>query len=141
MKLLVIELNNSVSQTIVPSKNTNVEAIRPHIYKHNFPLGTVAVEIHDTYGELIAQSESLNISEISEQAFYHGYIRFYIKAYLRAGVSYKIVIKTSDYVFSESAYLGVCNSFDLSSYPATYSPNLGVNSPIGLEIWEKTSQR
>lgn len=138
MKLLVHELQDEVYQTITPSRNEIVEAIRPHLYKHNFPSGSVVVEVHDNIGCLIAQSDSINIADISDANFYHGYIRFYIKAYLKAGTTYRVVIKAQGgYTFSESAYLGVCNSFDFATYPASYEPSLGVNSPLDIQVWTR----
>lgn len=137
MKLLVHEIYTEVYQTVIPTKNVNVEAIRPHLYLNNFPAGNVLVKIHDSSGELVSESEALEISELSTEPYCHGHFRFYIKAHLKAGTTYKIVISTTGYSFSESAYIGVCNSFDLSAYPANYSPNIGVNAPLDIEIWSR----
>lgn len=138
MKLLVHELQDEVYQTITPSKNVVVEAVRPHLYKHNFPSGNIVIEIHDSIGCLIAQSEPVNIADISEADFYHGYIRFYIKAYLQAGTTYRVVIKAQGgYSFSESAYIGICKSFDFDTYPASYYPNSGVNAPLDIQVWTR----
>lgn len=135
MKLIVYELNTLVSQLVRPTKNTIVEAIRPHLYKHNFPLGSIVVEIQNQDGDLISRSNEVLISDISNADFFHGHIRFDVKAYLQKGIAYRICIKAINYEFSETAYMGVCNSYDLHSYPSEYSPSSGGNAPLDLQIW------
>jgi hypothetical protein len=136
MKLIVFELNPSVSQLLRPNKNTIVEAIRPHLYKHNSPTGSVFVEIQNEQGEFIAQSNTVSIASIADEPFYHGHIRFDIKAYLKKGMVYRIHIKAADgYAFTEAAYVGVCNAYDLSAYPPEYTPNQGASAPLDIQMW------
>lgn len=138
MKLLVHELKSSIYQELTPDKTTQVEAIRLHLYKHNTPAGTFYIEIQDASGEPIAVGvESITAAEISDADFYHGMIRFYINAQLRAGTTYRIVLKATGYVFAEEAYLGWCNSFDLSSYDADYIPTGNFQAALSLEVWER----
>lgn len=140
MKLLVFEIQEAgVYQTVKPTRNVNIEAIRPHLYVHANPAGTVKVQVQDSSGGLIAESTALTIADISAATYFHGKVRFYINASLRKGETYRIaVVGAGGYSFSESAYIGVCNSFDLSTYDASYSPNVGFNAPLALEIWERT---
>lgn len=138
MKLLVSELKTSIYQVVTPSENTQVEAVRVNLYKHNFPGGNLTLEIHDSNGELITSSAtSLTAGAVSSADFFHGFVRFYINASLMKNVSYRIVLKATGYTFSESAYFGWCVGFDLEVYPPSYDPALGFNAPLALEIWER----
>ena len=137
MKLLVTELVGTISQTVVPSKNDNVQAIRVGLYKHNNPAGSFKVEIQNTEGKLVASSNYLSVADISSDAFYHGFIKFDISAHLKKDQEYKIVLTSTGYTFSESAYIGWCNSFDLSSYSPSYEVKNNIYSPLRLEIWSK----
>ena len=58
-------------------------------------------------------------------------------AHLKKDQEYKIVLTSTGYTFSESAYIGWCNSFDLSSYSPSYEVKNNIYSPLRLEIWSK----
>ena len=142
MTLIVYEIKGSgVSQEIIPKKHTIVEAIRPHIYRHRWPSGKLKLQIFDADNNLVAESKSVDISTItlSSEPFFHGYVRFDINAYLAKDSRYIIkIVGTDGYVFSESAYCGVCNGYDLGKYPSTFQPKSDLNEPLDLEIWERT---
>lgn len=141
MKLIVFELQPDVFQTVRPTRNTIVESVRPHLYKHNTPDGVIVVEIQDYSGALIAQSSPVAIANISSEDYFHGHVKFDVKAYLQKGIVYRICIKgLSGYVFSENAYVGVCNTFDLKGYPPEYSPNEGKNAPLDIQIWSRNEK-
>lgn len=141
MKLIVKELDgsNEVFQEIIPARNTIVEAVRPHLYLHNCLLNAaeLTLEFQDSEGELIASSAAQPVSSISSSDFFHGHVRFYVNAHLKAGTTYRIAIKASSYTFSEASYVGVCSSFDLSAYEADYSPSSGFHAPLDIEIWQR----
>jgi hypothetical protein len=139
MKLLVHELVGSLSQDMTtPSEVVQIEAVRPHIYKHNEPAGNVKVQITDLSDELIAESDTLTIADISDESFFHGYVTFSVNAQLRPDTTYRFkVVAGGGYLFSESAYVGVCNGFDLAKYPMDYTPSIGANSALDLEIWRR----
>lgn len=139
MVLLVHELKGTLFQEVTPDKTTQVEAIRINLYKHNFPSGNFTLEIHDLSGELIATSATtLNASEISSSNFYHGLIRFYVDVQLMKDVTYRVVLKSSGYSFSEGNYLGWCSGYDLGIYPPSYEQTGSFQAPLSLEIWERT---
>jgi hypothetical protein len=139
VKLVVFELVELLYQEITPDKNTLVEVIRPHLYKHNNPNGTLYLQIQDLGGQLVAQSPiGLTASEISLSDFYHGYISFELKVHLMKDVTYRLALVSTDYCFSEAAYIGWCSAYDLKKYPSDYSPDIGFNAPLDLEIWERT---
>lgn len=137
MTLLVTELIGTVSQSVVPSKNDNVQAIRVGLYKHNNPAGSFKLEIQNAEGKLIASSNNLSAADISSSNFYHGLIKFEINVHLKKNQEYKIVLTSTGYSFSESAYIGWCNTFDLSSYSPSYEVINNIYSPLRLEFWSK----
>lgn len=143
MKLLVHELMTTLEQQVTTNhRNILIEAIRPHIYKHANPSGSLSIKLKDLNDQTIASSNTLTISTIhttgfSSATYGHGYIKFDIDAFLRKETTYKIVLEASGYTFSESAYIGWCNGFDLGKYDSTYSPNVGFSAALDLEIWER----
>jgi hypothetical protein len=63
-------------------------------------------------------------------------VRFDISTPLKAGTTYRInIVAFGGYSFSESAYLAVCNDFDLRKYEPDYSPSTGFSSALDIEIW------
>lgn len=139
MKLVVHELkDDGVSQVLRATRNVIVEAIRPHIYRHNFAAGSLKVQILDSENTLVAESEAVNISSIGSEDFFHGYVRFYINAYLAKDQDYKFkLVGAGGYSFSEAAYIGWCNGFDLGKYTKTYSNMNSLQEPLDLEVWER----
>lgn len=141
MKLVVAELTSSgLEQIVVPSKNTIVEAIRPHIYRHNFAAGSLKLSIYDSLNNLVAESDPVAISSIQSLAYFHGYVRFNINAYLKRDQEYRIKLTGTGYTFSESAYIGWCNGFDLGKYDPITTPISDFAAPFDLEIWERTEK-
>lgn len=139
MKLIVHELKAAgLIQEIKAPRNVLVEAIRPHIYRHNSPTGSLKIQILDDSDVLITESEVIDIDDIGSQDFFHGYVRFLINVGLKEGLTYKIkLVGLSGYTFSESSYIGWCNDFDLSKYLASYNPATPLNRPLDIEIWER----
>jgi len=138
MKLVVIELGNSLVQKIATgSKAIQLYAIRPHLYRHNAPVGSVTVQVQDMLGNVIGSSDTIAISSIGSGTYWHGYQRFLISTMLQKNTSYQIALVASGgYTFSESAYVGWCNDFDLRKVPATFTPNFGTNGALDMEFWE-----
>ena len=140
MDLIVLENTASFhpTQTFTPTKDMNLVAVRPHIYKHLSPTGTLKVQILDENGYLIDESESITISTISSANYFHGYVRFYIDTSLQSGRTYQMRLKADGgYTFSESAYVGICNDFDLRKVTAGYSPSDGYRAALDFELWER----
>jgi hypothetical protein len=146
MKMLVQELSNTaLDQAVTVDRNIIVKAIRPHLYRHNFPTGSLKIQILDSGASVIAESEVIAISDIkltaTPVAFLHGYVRFYINAYLKKGEQYTIrLIGQDGYTFNESAYCGWVNGFDLAKYPLTSVPASHYNYPFDFEVWERTEK-
>lgn len=137
MKLIVHELGPAgLSQKLIPDRNMFLAAIRPHILRYGRPTGSLKVELRDTTNDLIAESNVVNISDIGSADYFHGYIRFDISAGLQKDTEYVFKVVGGDgYSFSESAYIGVCNDYDLRKYPTSYPVAEGVYAPLDMEVW------
>ena len=136
--LAVEELKTTLNQEIlVGDNNLNVEAVRPRIYKHNAPAGSLQVQIRDTNDKIIASSNSVTISSVSASAFFHGFIRFDINAGLKAGTTYRLFLVPSGYTFAESDYIGWVKDHEDRQVGIEYTPNAGFQSPLGTQVWTR----
>lgn len=139
MKLVVHEITTSVSQNLTPEKNTLVGAVRPHIYVHNKPVGTLKVQICESDGTVLAESATVDIQDITTLAYFHGYVKFAVSAFLRKDVAYQFnIVAGGGYSFSESGYVGVCGDFDLRKYDPSIAVIHPLVSPLDLEIWSQS---
>ena len=142
MKLIVHELDTSLFQEVRTDwRYHQVTNVRPHVYRHDSPAGTVKVQIQDSDENLIAESASRTIADIGEGTYWHGYANFEVAAQLEPDTVYRVVLVAAGYTFGESAYLGWCNGFDLNKYDASYSPSSGFNAPLDVEIWHRKHER
>lgn len=138
MKLIVGELINSVQQEIEVTENLNVVAIRPHLYRHGNPAGSLKLQILDSNEKLITESETVDISDIGTLTYFHGYVRFNVNVALKSGSLYWVRLVGNGYTFNESAYVGWCNDYDLQKVDRTYTPNGDWQAALDLEIWTRT---
>lgn len=139
MKLIVHEILSSVSQGLTPEKNTQVTVVRPHLYIHNKPAGTLKVQVTTSDGLLIAESTEIDIQEMTTLPYFHGYVRFDVSAHLKGGVEYKVLVTTGGgYSFSESGYVGVCADYDSRKYELSEPISHPNYSPLDIEVWSKS---
>lgn len=138
MTLLIVELNSELEQTVKAVKNSNIEAIRLHLYKHNEAPGSLQVLIKEKVsGNTIASSEIIDISVIPGD-FFHGQVLFPINAQLAKNKQYKIVLQSIDYTFDEAAYIGWCIDYDFKTYNKEYDDQgSNLKSSFDYEIWTK----
>lgn len=138
MVLIVNELTSaSLYQEITPTKNTLLVAIRPHLYVHNLPAGSLKLQLLDANEEVITESETILISTITAATYYHGYVRFYIDYYLQKDVTYKVKLVGSSYTFAETGYVGWCNGYDLGKYSNDFVVTNNTYAALDYEIWSK----
>jgi hypothetical protein len=139
MTLFLEEIKETFSlyQQISMTKDVDVYAIRPRIYKHNSPAGQLKIQIKDTNNQLIAESAWVTITDINSASYSHTYYKFEISAQLKSGENYRIYLINQGYTFSEGNYAGWCMSFDLGKTTPIYTPNTGTDSPFDFELWEK----
>ena len=142
MKIIVHELmSDGLQQELTPERNMIVEAIRPRLYRHNFATGSLKMQVIDGSNAVVAESETIQIADIGSAAFFHGHVRFQLNAGLKKGQPYSFkLIGFNGYGFSETAYIGWCNGYDLGKYEASYSPASTLTYPLDIEIWERTSK-
>lgn len=138
MKLVVHELVNTLYQEItVGAKSIRLHAVRPHLYRHLSPAGSVAVQIWDTNGRIVAASDAVSIASIGSGNYWHGCHRFLVTAQLKENTVYRVALVASGgYSFAEAAYAGWCNEYDMPKGTASYSPSTGLSAPLDLELWE-----
>lgn len=146
MKLVVHELKSDglIQVITVGHQSLDVTAIRPYLYFHNEASGSLKLQITDENESVVAESAELTIDEIktaiSSQGFDHGYLRFYIAAHLRKNTTYGVrLVGTNGYTFAEGAYVGWCNDFDFRIVDALWSPNVGTNGALLMELWGNDS--
>lgn len=144
MRLFVKELDTTTTQQkiTVGDENLYLYAIRPHLYRHNHPSGSLKLQILDASQVLLKESETLAISLLDIPAatnldFFHGYIRFLVSYGLAANTDYYIRLVGSGYSYSDSAFVGWCNDFDLRKVTADYTPSTGLSAALDMEFWVK----
>lgn len=123
----------------VGDADLHLYCVRPHLYKHLAPAGSLYIQIQDVDGKKIKNSESIAISSITAVSgnYYHGYIRFLIDLTLKKNTAYNISLRSSGYTYSTSAFIGWCNAFDLLKNATDYTtpPPTGYTAPYDLELW------
>lgn len=148
-QLVVFELgltglfgNTELRQLItIGDDDLDVYAIRPHLYKHLAPAGSVLMQIQDANQKKIKNTDTIALSAIASgagsESFYHGYVRFLIDIRLRRNTQYYLSLQSTGYTYGAGAFVGWCNDFSLrkaqpDSYVATSN---GVSAPLDFEIW------
>lgn len=141
--LLVDRLETTLTQKVTPTETVILGAIRPHIYIENSPTGSLRMDIYDSADSvLLKSSESFTIAQIKSnasitQAYFHGYVRFYINWGLVAGTTYSIrLVGHTGYTYDATNAIWWCKDFDLRKYSANYTPSAGFNSAFDVEFWD-----
>lgn len=138
MTLIVSECMPTVYQVITPTDPIFLYAIRPHLYIHGSPAGTVNVQLQDDNGLVIAESTPVTITSLKTLTYAHAYYRFFITANLIENITYRIaVVCGGGYSFSESAYVGVCHDWDNTKAALSYTADTSIEKPLDIEIWER----
>ena len=133
--LLLNELKTTLTQVVTPEYPQVIRAIRLDLVKYANPAGSIKVTIKDEHDNTVATSPLLAISTISEELYYHGFIRFDISAHLKANTSYKIVLSSQSYMFSDSNYIGWKLDYSRQGYGLTSENNNLFESAFSLELW------
>lgn len=141
MKLIVHEITTgSVHQAIVPTKNQNIGAVRPHLYIKGGPLGDVKVQVTTLDGVVIGESAFEEIASISGGGEFHGYVTFYLNAFLKKNQTYLVKIVTSYFGFSELDFVGIVGGYQLKKYAHTLAVTHPRTAPLDLEIWTNSEK-
>lgn len=124
---------------LIGSHNVQIKAVRPHLYRHRSPAGTLSLQIQDLRSKKVILGDTVVISDIGAGAtFAHGYVAFDINALLKAETSYRVSLTAGGgYSFSESAYVAWCNDYDLRKVPAGWTPSDGFHAALDMELWHE----
>ena len=141
MRLIVHELKTELYQEITVGEfPIFLAAVRPHLLVFNRAgLGSaeLTIQVQDSRGKKIAESEPLAVADLSAAAYAHKYYRFNVTAALRAGQTYRIALRPGGgYSFSEAAYIAWCNGWDLRRNNASYEVT-DFNAPLDMELWHR----
>ena len=145
MKVVVEELSGTLSQTFSTKNRLQVKSIRPYIYKHRSPAGTLTIEIEQN-STTIATSTGVTSADIETNTastsinFYHGYYRFDFtdQFHIEKG-NFTVKLTSSGYTFGESAYFGWVKPHENISIPIDYDQTGkgDESNPFGIEIWTR----
>lgn len=124
---------------ITGSKEIAMTHVRPYLYKHGSPAGTVKVQILDSSQVLIKETSTLTITDISTATYFHGFVRFELEMGLARETSYYCKLVTSGYSFAEANHLGWCRDYDLRVVDASYTPSDGLNSAFLFQMFEQAN--
>lgn len=145
MKLVIKELDGSAAplqKIATGDEDSFLHAIRPHLYRHNAPAGSVKIQLLNASQVLLKDSELISILNIDVDSgtlglpFFHGYVRFVMNYPLAKNTDYFLKLVGVGYTFSEAAYVGWVNDYDLRKVECSVSPNDGWRAPLDVELWE-----
>lgn len=142
-KLIVDELGRGTSTYLqqkitIGARPMIIVAIRPKIYKHNNPAGSLKMEIRDASQNLLAESNTVTIQSLTDvtNAFAHGYFQFDVNVGFAANTDYYVRMVSTGYTFAENAFVGWCRGFELGKYEELFSYGGGLASAFDFEAWE-----
>jgi hypothetical protein len=136
--LAVNELYTTTYQTLTTDHhNKQLVTLRPHLYRHGSPAGTVTLQIQDNAGSVLASSNTRSIASIGTGTYWHGYANFDVSFMLAKSTTYRVAIVASSYTFSPTAYVGWCGGYDLGKYPHSYTTGSKFDYPLDLEIFTR----
>lgn len=143
MNLVIHELTalNITQEIEIGDTALQVEAIRPHLFKWLNPAGSLKFLIKDEPGTTtLFESDAVTVQSITDVSgdYFHGPVKFPMLAALQANTKYQVVLTgISGYTFSESAYIGLCNGFDLKVVQNSYSPASSLEESLIFEVWAR----
>lgn len=132
MKLLMEDLDTSLTQKFKATKNGDIYAIRPHIYVAGNPAGSLYVSLLDVNQKTIATSAAVTIASITSAAYFHGYVRFLVSAQVKKDQYYYVKLHSSGYTLGAS-FVALCKDFDLQKYDRATAQ--AWESAYDIEFW------
>lgn len=141
MDVIVFENGATGDETVwvgSATKNQSLSYVVPYLMVYGAPGGSVTMQLQDSNGSKIADSQTVSIATIlGSDAVYHGWYAFSISATVKRGQSYRVEMVTSGgYSYSQSTFIGWCNSWERQNrFPATYNPTMGLDAPLGIDFW------
>ena len=114
MKILVHELGLTGTyddgrrrqRITVGDKRMDMTAIRLHLYKHLAPAGSLYVQLQDSNGVKIKDSDSVTIASISSLNYFHGMVTFDLEVSLRRNTVYWFeLLSSGGYSYAAGAHI------------------------------------
>lgn len=130
-----------LSQTVTVEEDILINAVRPYMYKHNSPAGTIRITVYKdaselAYGELTSAEMEANDIKLATHSFAHGHFRFDLNKFLRLRPGeYEIKMTSSGYSFSEGAYFAWVQSHEDIRYSINGVPQNSFENPLTVELW------
>jgi len=143
MYLVVNELESSLTVDVVfDGTNSEVHAIRPYLYVHNSPAGSLKVSLMDSAGTTTIASKEMTIAALiaglnSFSNYYHGYVLFELDntAFIADG-NYKIKLEgTNGYSFDEADYIGWISEHEDRKNDMNFTPAGDDENSFSYEVW------
>ena len=139
-KLIVQELDSSLTHIASTNYRMVIGAVRPYLYKHLSPSGTFTISIIQNSVTLGSKSltsteiESL-YTDITNINYAHGPIKFeFDNPIVVNRGAFSIQLSSSGYSFSENAYFGWTRKHEGFVNIFT-DPNLITSNPLSVEVW------
>jgi len=138
MYLIVEELLTSLEQTVVVSERTEIESIRPYIYLHGAPAGSLKLSIIS--GSTTLSSKTMTVAALISaaaitQTYAHGFVRFQLDdtVFIPAG-TYIVKLEGVGYTFGATWAGWVKEYENLTNTPTTTITN-DLDQPLSMQIW------
>ena len=137
--LVIDELRTTLEQDFQVANRIQINTVRPMLYIHNAPAGSVTVTLKK--GSTILSSATLSIANIISMAslsnFTWGTFSFYLDedVVLHPDTDYTLELSSSGYSYSESSYIGMVKPHE---NPKNTFEDTAINSyenAFGFELW------
>jgi hypothetical protein len=143
----VLEPGKNIEQVIKISRNVNVAAIRPYIYKQGVLLsGTLQLDV--LKGVTVLATKTISYTDLNaniDAPYSHGYVKFEFES-LPLQVDpdndteeYILRLSMSGYTPTTTVFVGACKDWDDSKYPTYGTGDSSFEQPYGFEIFEYRS--
>jgi len=141
MSYLLIEPIEAVpvEQTFKMFERLQVQAVRPYLYLHNDPTGSIKVAIKYD-GQKIASktltvAEILNLAELPAGQYHYGFFTFDIEAVLNIKTEYQIEVSGVGYGYDPNSYFGWIKPHENLINTFSESVLYDDQNPFGFQLW------
>lgn len=143
--LVVAPLRTDLSQTISVQENKiiNLAGIRPYLYLHNSPTGTVDLNIK--YSATTIATKTFDLAQVkTDLGTADDYMRVWYRVQFDDVVNlnegqYDIELSSNTYSFSSSSYVAWVQEHEYLTNTLGYTPAGDQENPFSLQLWEYRS--
>jgi len=139
LKIQVEELDTTLSQSFTLTNGMSLTAVRPYIYKHLNPSGSLLLEVKS--GATVLTSKTILISEIITNVasnYFHGFYTFTLdnEIFLTPGTYTIDITGSGGYTFSELAFIGWVRDYnDLIYSVDNDTTSKDIQKPLTFQLW------